>query len=297
MDFKFINEIKNTSKKSSTKYVLEKDFYFFKIANEDNADGAIPQVIPKGVIQFFFCFEGWAKFNFGPHYARELKNNESMLLYNPSMDLPHKIDVKPGAKMIFMLISPERLHQLFVHDTDEFPFLKGENLKDKVYEQNEMNAMLSLCLSQIFDHRLDNVSNNLYMKGKALELLSLYFKKSEKGYADNCPFLRDQSNVDKIIQSKNIIIERMASPPNMKELAKEIGLNEYQLKVGFKNIYGQSVTAYLNDYKLSQSLKMLDSGTYKVKDVAYALGYTNPSHYISAFKKKYGITPKKHLMT
>ncbi len=297
MDFSFIENKKNTSEMSSIKYELEESFHLFKISNLSNEDGVIIQTVPKGVIQFFFCFESWAKFNFGPHYSRDLKNNESMLLYNPSMDLAHKIDIKPGAKMIFMLISPKRLHKLFVHDTDDFPFLSGENIQNKFYEQNEMNAMLSLCLSQIFDQRVDSISNNLYMKGKALELLSLYFKKSEKGFADNCPFLRDQSNVDKIIRSKSIIIERMSNPPTMKELADEIGLNEYQLKVGFKNIYGQTVTSYLNDYKLSQSLKMLDSGTYKVKDVAYALGYTNPSHYISAFKKKYGITPKKHLMS
>jgi AraC-like DNA-binding protein len=26
------------------------------------------------------------------------------------------------------------------------------------------------------------------------------------------------------------------------------------------------------------------------------MGYTNPSHFIAAFKKKFGITPKKYLM-
>ncbi|MBL0110644.1 MAG: AraC family transcriptional regulator [Saprospiraceae bacterium] len=30
--------------------------------------------------------------------------------------------------------------------------------------------------------------------------------------------------------------------------------------------------------------------------MAYALRYSNPSHFITAFKKQYGVTPKKYLM-
>ena len=30
--------------------------------------------------------------------------------------------------------------------------------------------------------------------------------------------------------------------------------------------------------------------------VAYQIGHTNPSHFIAAFKKKFGVTPKKYLM-
>ena len=35
---------------------------------------------------------------------------------------------------------------------------------------------------------------------------------------------------------------------------------------------------------------------YKVNEVATQIGYTNPSHFIAAFRKKFGVTPKKYLM-
>jgi AraC-like DNA-binding protein len=41
---------------------------------------------------------------------------------------------------------------------------------------------------------------------------------------------------------------------------------------------------------------LLDTGKYKVNEVAFQIGYTNPSHFIAAFRKKFGITPKKYLM-
>jgi AraC-like DNA-binding protein len=41
---------------------------------------------------------------------------------------------------------------------------------------------------------------------------------------------------------------------------------------------------------------LLDSAKLQVNEVAYQIGYNNPSHFIAAFKKKFGVTPKKYLM-
>jgi len=48
------------------------------------------------------------------------------------------------------------------------------------------------------------------------------------------------------------------------------------------------------DSKLQKSRLLLDSGRYSVNEVAFQIGYQNPSHYIAAFKKKFGTTPKKY---
>jgi len=74
-------------------------------------------------------------------------------------------------------------------------------------------------------------------------------------------------------------------------------LNEYQLKAGFKEIYGNSVFGlFCWIHKLDHARVLLDTKKYQVNEVAYQLGYTNPSHFIAAFKKKFGVTPKKYLM-
>jgi AraC-like DNA-binding protein len=44
--------------------------------------------------------------------------------------------------------------------------------------------------------------------------------------------------------------------------------------------------------KLDSAMEMLNSGEFLVKEVAFKIGYQNPSHFISAFKKKFGYTPK-----
>ena len=60
-------------------------------------------------------------------------------------------------------------------------------------------------------------------------------------------------------------------------------------------MYGNTVGGFILDYKMNSAKALLDSRNYQVSEVAYALGYGNPSHFITAFKKKYQITPKKYL--
>jgi AraC-like DNA-binding protein len=43
--------------------------------------------------------------------------------------------------------------------------------------------------------------------------------------------------------------------------------------------------------------KLLESGDYNVNEVGLKIGYSTSSHFIAAFKKKYGGTPKKYLIS
>jgi len=66
------------------------------------------------------------------------------------------------------------------------------------------------------------------------------------------------------------------------------------LKEGFKQIYGDSVFSFLLEYKMEYARKLLESNQYNVNEVGLKVGYSTASHFIAAFKKKYGVTPKKY---
>ena len=51
----------------------------------------------------------------------------------------------------------------------------------------------------------------------------------------------------------------------------------------------------LFEYKMNVASNMLSSKNYNVNEVALHLGYSTASHFINAFKKKFGTTPKKYL--
>lgn len=288
---------KNTGKSGYEYVPLEKDMFLLKVQNQEGEPLLLREEVGAGLIQFYFCLKGGATFSFNEgRYQQQLKADRTFLFYNPLTALTQDLHISVGGQLIFLFITMERLHHLFVEDDSELTFLHSENVNKKFYTERPITPGLSLVLNQFFSGHMAPSNRKLYYQGKALEMLSLYFDKAETQSEENCPFLLDEANVEKIRHAKRIIIERMQAPPSLKDLAREIGLNEYQLKAGFKNIYGSPVFQYLTDYKMEHARKLLDSQEYKVNEVGYQVGYSNPSHFIAAFKKKFGTTPKKYLM-
>ena len=156
---------------------------------------------------------------------------------------------------------------------------------------------MSVVLSQIMETKVHESIQALYLKGKVYELLSLFFNKSEDADTEQCPFLVNEENVRKIRKAKEIILSQMTEPPTLQALSSEIGLNVKKLKDGFKQIYGDTVYGYLLDHKMNEARSMLNSRQYNINEISLKLGYSTSSHFIAAFKKKFGTTPKKYLMS
>jgi AraC-like DNA-binding protein len=136
---------------------------------------------------------------------------------------------------------------------------------------------------------------NLYFKAKVQEILALYFNRTEEADLERCPYLADDENIRKIRKAKDLLIAQMNEPPTLEGLAEEIDLPVSRLKEGFKQLYGDSAFGFLLDYKLDFARKLLLSKSYSVGEVAAKVGYSTSSHFIAAFKKKFGVTPKKYL--
>jgi len=85
----------------------------------------------------------------------------------------------------------------------------------------------------------------------------------------------------------------MNNPPSLADLAKEVGLNIKKLKTGFKEFYGVPVFTFLLNYKMELGKTLLQEQQLNVNEIASHLGYSTSSHFIAAFKRKFGITPKQ----
>lgn len=287
---------KNTPKSKIQNTRIGDGVFLVKVENFGAESFFLKRDIDQSLIQFYFAAEGGASFLFSNgNYKHKLNSDSSLLFYNPIIALPLNVEVLPGSKLAFLYLTVESFHRLFVAESEEIEFLSQENIDKKYYSGRPVTPMLQVSVNQLFNDTISGMAVEVFEKAKAYEILALYFNREEGMDLQQCPFLNDEENVERIRQAKKIIIEKMASPPTIKELAVEIGLNEYKLKEGFKNIYGKTVFQFLNDYRLDTARHLLDSGGHKVNDAAYHIGYTNPSHFIAAFKKKFGVTPKKYL--
>jgi AraC-like DNA-binding protein len=242
--------------------------------------------------------KGSSKFLFNKgNYELPLEAEKSLLLYNPQQDLPLNLMMEPNSWLISLVISIKKFHSLFSQEAGYITFLSAENKDKKYYKDAPISPSMAIVLNQVMNLSLAQSIKNLYFKGKSYELLSLYFNRTEDPNVEQCPFLSDEENIIKIRKAKDIVIARMAEPPSLQELSNEIGLSLKKLKEGFKQIYGDSVYSFLFGYKMEYARKLLDSGDYNVNEVGLKVGYSTSSHFIAAFKKKFGTTPKKYIMS
>ena len=292
------SDSKNVARGSFEETKLDDGFFVLTYQNESNAIQIVEREIDSSFIQFHFCIKGSSEFIFNNgNYRLKIEEENSLLLYNPQRDLPIHLEVNSKSWLVSVLVSIKKFHGLFSQEADYITFLSVDNKDKKYYKDGKISPSMAIALNQITNYNLNNSIKNLYFKGKALELLSLYFNRSEDADIEQCPFLVDETNVIKIRKAKDIIISRMSEPPTLQELSEEIGLSLKKLKEGFKQIYGDSVFSFLFDYKMEVARKLLEAGDDNVNEVGLKVGYSTSSHFISAFKKKYGTTPKKYIMS
>ncbi|MRI00970.1 helix-turn-helix domain-containing protein [Kriegella sp. EG-1] len=298
MKNKGLLEVKNIAQGSFQEVLIDDGFFVLKLQNDESSIQKVTRDIDSSFIQFHFCLKGSAKFIFNDgRYALEVSEENSLLLYNTQVDLPLNLELNANSWLVSIVMTIRKFHSLFSSEANYIPFLSADNKEKKYYSQEQVSPAIAVILSQLINYNLHPSIKKLYIKGKVYELIALYFNKSDDADIEQCPFLVDEDNVRRIRQAKEIMISRMAEPPTLAELSEEIGLSLKKLKEGFKQIYGDSVYSFLFDYKMEFARKMLETGQHNVNEVGLRVGYSTASHFISAFKKKYGTTPKKYVMS
>jgi AraC family transcriptional regulator len=288
--------MENIAKGAAEITIIENGFHIIRLKNETSQQASFSHHVDSSFLQFHYCLKGNVQLGFNEgSYKLDLKEQNSYLLYNPSRDLPMDLNIDAHTWFISVLISINKFHSLFSPDAQHVSFLSPENKDKKYYVDGKISPSMAVALHQLMNYNLNDTIKQLYFKGKSYELLSLYFNREEDANLEACPFLADEENMRKIKRAKEIVIDRMTDLPSLPELALEIGLSLKKLKEGFKEVYGDTVYGFALDHKMDYARQLLDSGQHNVNEVGLKVGYSTGSHFISAFKKKYGTTPKKYI--
>ena len=281
----------NTSSFLETK--IEDKFYVLKSENDGKKNKNLKKEIDTSFIQFHFVSEGQAIFSFNNGaYKMSVNKGKYIVLYNPIKNLPLNAVIYPKSNVLSVLISIKKFHKLFSEDSNNIQFLKDENANQKYYYENKISNPIFLVLNELKRFDINSSTKNLFLKAKIYELFSHLYNRNRDLNIEQCPFLTNEENFKKIKQAKDIIIENMTNPPSLVELSEEINLSLKKLKEGFKKIYGKPVYQFLIEYKMELAKKLLSDNNYNVNEVSLKLGYSTASHFITAFKNKYGLTPK-----
>ncbi|MEG2101150.1 MAG: helix-turn-helix transcriptional regulator [Flavobacterium sp.] len=94
----------------------------------------------------------------------------------------------------------------------------------------------------------------------------------------------------------NDIIKKNVENPkfSVEDLADKLGVSRVQLYRKVKAIIGINISDHINNVKLEKAAELLKSNEMNISEIAYSLGFSSPNYFSTAFKNKFGISPKEY---
>lgn len=171
--------------------------------------------------------------------------------------------------------------------------LKNGDFNNYFDDINIITPAMKTILQQIINCPYKDSIKKFYLESKCLELITLKLEQiREKGEIYQRKKQLKLDDIERIYLARNILNSCLQSPPSLKELARQVSLNDYKLKIGFRQVFGTTVFGYLLHLRMEKARELLDRQEMSIKQVAEAVGYINQSHFASAFRKLYGVNPK-----
>ena len=291
-------------------------------SNNNIIENSFPKEIGSDFMQKLDIQEGFiflkTKYNFNQPTIMEAKQSQRKLVITISLkgnvlyksaDCPQRLNFREGFTTISLLNDElEGLREFQDNEIDQVriildeSFLKRnlkENLLERFFNKEKLNLInfrptslhSEILVNDILYSNLQGDIHSLYTQAKALELLSVELAKLYQ--KDNETIFLDDYDTDAIYQAKEILVTNLQNPPSICELAKQVHLNEFKLKKGFKQIFNTSPYKLLTQYKLHKAKKMLESDEYNITEVALQVGFKYPNNFTNAFFKEFGVLPKE----
>lgn len=78
------------------------------------------------------------------------------------------------------------------------------------------------------------------------------------------------------------------------DLAQVMQMNPQYFCRFFKNIFHKTPIEYINHYRISQAVKLMQEKDFSILEVCLCCGFESPSYFIGLFKKQIGMTPDEY---
>lgn len=225
-----------------------------------------------------------------------VRTGEGFLL---NRNVPHSCS-SPGNEHVrysTILVRPDFLYGDFGSDVERKcfqPFLQnsaipciyltgfGENGKEILQKLNQVE--------EAFDRK--RFCYELKIKGLLCEAFAmiLYGHRQEltKFVSAN---LQELERLEKMLNYLNMHFTEVIS---LQDLADQVHLSREVCCRLFKKMTGKTITGYLEEYRINKSFSLVQSGQYSMIQITEMVGFSNPSRFASAFRKRFGCNPGEY---
>ncbi|MBJ3783498.1 AraC family transcriptional regulator [Devosia sediminis] len=202
----------------------------------------------------------------------------------------YEIDAERGWRSVAVRIEAEAMDFLGADDT--LPDIVSDVLlarRDDLADMGTLPGGIRRLSQSLLRSPFEGPIGRLFLQARVLELLGHQFQHLGGGSQSRTLTSREQS---RIRMARDMLMADLRDPPDLEALASMAGLSSKKLNRGFRDLYGTTVFSYLQDARLDVARAALEAGTpMPLKQLAWDLGYGQVSNFVTAFRRRFGVTP------
>lgn len=238
------------------------------------------------VLQLSFCVEGMCEWNYQGHDKHQVSPGECSLQSGILKQCDSCYQAGNTYRSVGISLEKERHDRFMTYLEAAHLVNAGGAICTNVFTST---PRIRLILQQLLDAPKDSGLKKLYLEGKVLELLAAFCSEAAGKSRDDLGISREDHRC--ILLAKDLIDRQFLHPLTISQIAEATYLSETKLKQGFKLCFGCTVYDYIVEKRMELAYKLIQDGKYKIRDIVWMVGYSNPSHFAASFRKRYGINP------
>ncbi len=225
--------------------------------------------------------------------GKQLKAIPSVLIATSNMNTEVIIPIDTNTASINIEVDANYLNGLF-DLSEKSPVLQSllQNTQPLLFEQM-IYPSLQKIVDEIVTESVDETFELFFRRVKAEELICRLLMELEKRDEKHL-YALNIHDIQTIYKVKEQMLEHLETPPVIKELAVCANMSPSKLKHLFKQIFGNSIFSYYQEFRMKEAARLLKEEKLSVSDVGYQLGFTNLSHFSKVFKEHIGMKPKQY---
>ena len=225
--------------------------------------------------------------------GKQSKATPSVLITTMSLSTNAVIPIHTNTATINIEVDANYLNGLF-DLSEKSPVLQSllQNTQPLLFEQM-IYPSLQKIVDEIVSESIDEIFKLFFLRIKAEELVCRLLMELEKRDAKQL-YALNSHDIQTIYKVKEQMLEHLETPPVINELAIVASMSPTKLKRLFKQIFGNSIFNYYQEFRMKEAALLLKQEKLSVSDVGYKLGFTNLSHFSRVFAAHTGMKPKQY---
>ncbi len=116
----------------------------------------------------------------------------------------------------------------------------------------------------------------------------------ERLFEECCEYTNHNPVLDAYSKSLIYIRDHYTEGISVADVARAIGYSTSYFGYIFKKTHGVSANRYIADLRLARATELLRGSAFSVSDIAERVGFGDANYFSTAFKAKYGISPRQY---